>query len=228
MDERSDCAEVRELLPELAAGIAAGDDRARALRHLSGCADCRHELEAMSMVVDELLTLAPAAQPPTGFGSAVLAAVAPPRRRCWRHRALRLAVAVVLAAAAGSAVTIQATADDRRVAAAYRETLKITGGRFLTARPFTAPDGARGGRVFAYQGTPNSPSWVFVLIQYGLAAGRYEVHLVTRDGRETLIGEMDVAKGEGSWGVTIDAAIAQIAEVRVSGVAGPPLTAAFR
>ena len=30
------CEAVRDLLPELAAGVAAGDDRARALAHLAG------------------------------------------------------------------------------------------------------------------------------------------------------------------------------------------------
>jgi predicted anti-sigma-YlaC factor YlaD len=78
MGERSDCTAVRDLLPELAAGIAAGGERTRALAHLDGCAACRRELELLSMVVDELLTLVPAVQPPAGFASAVLDGV---RRR---------------------------------------------------------------------------------------------------------------------------------------------------
>lgn len=225
MDEPPGCPEVRELLPELAAGIAAGDERARALRHLSGCAGCRRELAALAVVVDELLALVPPVQPPDGFVAAVLARVAPARRRWWRHRVVRLAATVVLGAAVGAGVTIWATADDRRVADSYRETLRIAGGRFLTARPFTAPGGSRAGRVFAYQGTP---SWIFVVIQYGTAVGPYQVHLVTRDGQDRPIGEMDVAGGEGSWGTAIDVGVAQIAEVRLTGPAGPPLTAAFR
>src|SRR5215216_4532880 len=99
MDERPECAEIRELLPELAAGVAAGDERARALRHLSGCLDCRRELEAMATVVDELLTLVPPVDPPGGFESSVLARIAPPPRarpRWWQRRALRLVATAVL------------------------------------------------------------------------------------------------------------------------------------
>jgi hypothetical protein len=227
-DSRPDCAEIRELLPELAAGVAAGDDRARVLAHLGGCVDCRRELDAMAAVVDDLLTLVPAVPPPDGFESAVLAKVAPPRRRWWRGRALRLAATMLLAATVGAvasaSVAMRATADDRRVAESYRKTLQIAGGRYLTARPINAPDGFKAGRVFAYQGTP---SWVFLVIEYDKAAGSYEVEIVTRDGQDQRIGAIEVTNGEGSWGTAIRVDIAQIAEVRLSGPAGPPLTAGF-
>ena len=36
-----DCERLNEIAPELALGIAAGEDRARALDHLAGCANCR-------------------------------------------------------------------------------------------------------------------------------------------------------------------------------------------
>jgi Putative zinc-finger len=227
MDERSACAEIHELLPELAAGVAAGDERARALRHLSGCADCRRELAAMATVVDELLTLVPSVQPPSGFEQTVLARVAPPRRRWWQRPALRLATTAVLAmaaAAAGAAVTMQATAEDRRVADAYRDTLEAGGGQYLTARPFTAPDGSSAGRVFAYQGTP---SWVFLVVQHDEAAGPYRVHLLTRDGRDQHIGELDVTGGQGAWGGAIDVGVAQIAGIWLCDATGPALTAEF-
>ncbi|HEX2355804.1 MAG TPA: zf-HC2 domain-containing protein [Micromonosporaceae bacterium] len=227
MTDRGDCAEIRELLPELAAGVAAGDERARALRHLSRCLECRRELDAMAAVVDELLTLVPPVEPPGGFESTVLARVAP-ARRWWRRRALRLAIAGVLAvgvgAGAGAAVVIQSTADDRRVASQYRQVLQVAGGRYLTVRRIAAPDGSDAGRVFAYQGTP---SWVFVVLRHDRAVGAYQVHLMTRDGQDRILGEMNAAGGEGSWGVAIDARVAQIAEIRLSGAAGPPFTAVF-
>jgi hypothetical protein len=116
-------------------------------------------------------------------------------------------------------------AGDRRVAGQYRETLRIAGGRYLTARPLATPGGSRAGRVFAYQGTP---SWVFVVVAYGQAAGVYQVLLVTRDGLDRMIGEVGVVGGAGSWGIAIDTDVAQVAEVRLAGPAGPPLTAVFR
>jgi predicted anti-sigma-YlaC factor YlaD len=72
--ERLECAEARELFPELAIGVAAGDERARALGHLSGCPACRGELAGAAEVVDELLLLAPEHEPPPGFESSVLGA----------------------------------------------------------------------------------------------------------------------------------------------------------
>jgi hypothetical protein len=46
--------------------------------------------------------------------------------------------------------------------------------------------------VFAYQG---KPSWVFVVVQDPNATGPYEVHLVTWDDRDQIIGDVDVAGG---------------------------------
>jgi hypothetical protein len=78
MRQAPDCALVRDLIPELAAGVAAGDERARALKHLAGCASCRAELEQAATVVDDLLMLAPGHEPSPGFEQAVLAAIASP------------------------------------------------------------------------------------------------------------------------------------------------------
>jgi hypothetical protein len=228
MSDRSGCAEIRELLPELALGVAAGDERARALRHLSGCVECRRELDAMSTVVDELLTLVPPVEPPGGFESAVLDRIAPAHRRWWRRPIVRLATAAALALAVGvgggAAVALHATADDRRVANQYRKVLRVADGRYLAVRPLTAPDLSDVGRIFAYQG---NPSWVFAVVRHARADGRYQVHLVTRDGRDRVLGEVEVAAGEGSWGVAIDQPVGQIAEVRLERATGPVLTAAF-
>jgi len=228
MDERPECAEIRELLPELAAGVAAGDERARALAHHGMCGDCRRELEVMATVADELVALATPVEPPGGFESAVLAKVAPPSSRRWWHGAMRPAMAVALATAIGIGIgaigAMQVTADDRRLAGLYRHTLQIAGGRYLTASQLTVSDGSRAGTVFAYQGTP---SWVFVAVWSGTVDGPYQVDLVTRGGEQRPIGTMVVADGESSWGVVIEVDVAQIAEIRISGAAGR-LTAVFR
>src|SRR4029453_6674282 len=76
------CEQVRELAPELALGIAEGEERDAARRHLSGGGGCRQLVSELSSVGDELLQLAPAHDPPVGFESRVLAGLAePPRRR---------------------------------------------------------------------------------------------------------------------------------------------------
>jgi Putative zinc-finger len=102
MHERPGCGDTRELLPELAAGVAAGDDRARALRHLSGCAACRGELDALAIVADEMVAWAPAVEPPAGFESAVLARLGPRPGRWSPRRSPRMVTAVGVAAAVGA------------------------------------------------------------------------------------------------------------------------------
>jgi hypothetical protein len=53
------CERMRELAPEFALGIAEGEERDAALRHLSGCSGCRQLVSELSSVGDELLQLAP-------------------------------------------------------------------------------------------------------------------------------------------------------------------------
>lgn len=64
MTDRSGCEETRQVLPELAAGVAPAEDRAKALRHLAVCRRCHRELEVQTALIDELLQLAPERQPP--------------------------------------------------------------------------------------------------------------------------------------------------------------------
>lgn len=220
MDERSGCAEIRELLPDVAAGVAAGDESTRVFAHVDGCPECRRELAALSHVADELLTLMPAVEPPAGFAAALMRRVAPAGRRRWWGRALRVALTVLLAAFAGSGVTMTATADERRAAEDCREEQGTLGGR-----PLAAADGTASGRAFAYRG---APPWLFLVVSRPAAGGVYDVLLVTRDGRSRAIGALPVTGGSGSWGTALDVSPDDIAEVRLTGSAGPPLTAGFR
>jgi hypothetical protein len=73
MAERPDCARMGQLLPELALGVAAGDERARALGHLARCVPCRSVLESAAAAADALLLIAPEREPPPGFETRVLA-----------------------------------------------------------------------------------------------------------------------------------------------------------
>jgi len=134
--EGLECAEARELIPELAAGVAAGDERARALGHLSGCAECRRELAGTAEVVDELLLLAPEHEPPAGFERAVLARLTgvAPRRHRPRARLLWAASIVAVAGLAAGAVW-WGTTDDRKLASSFRHTLEVAHGHGLSAAP---------------------------------------------------------------------------------------------
>ena len=227
MTDDRECERTRDVIVELAAGVAVGDERAAALNHLAGCAACRRELDATSAVVDQLVTLVPAQEPPVGFEAGVLSRIAPPRpapRRLRRTvlRAVSLAAAAAVVAGAVTAGAMwRATADDRRLAASYRKTLAVADGRYLTAAGLYG-SGLRVGHVFGYQG---SPSWLFVTVEKATGSGTYDVRLVTRDGRDLDIGDMTLTDGRGSWGVTITSPVHDVARVILRRPGAPDLTA---
>jgi uncharacterized membrane protein len=206
------CVEVRELIPEMAMGVAPGDERAVALAHLATCADCRRSLEETAATVDELLLLAPEHEPPPGFDAKVIDAVTVERPRRWSASKLVLAAAaVVLAAAGATAVTRWTGADDRQLATQYRETLHEADGSYFNAAALTGTEGETAGHVFAYQG---NPSWVFVTIE-NAESGMHRVRYVTEDGRTHPLGWCMVRDGRGSWGTAIDVPVYAVDSVEV-------------
>jgi Putative zinc-finger len=220
------CAEARELFPELAAGVAAGDERARALGHLSGCPECRRELAGTAEVVDELLLLAPEHEPPAGFESAVLARLAPAaqrRRRRWGRLLAAAAAVVGVAVLAAGAVWWQ-TADDRKLASDYRRTLAIAHGSGLSAAPLKLAVGAETGTVFAYQG---SPSWLYVTFRSAPPRGRYDVRLLTRDGRRLALRPFTATPRAAAWGSTVEVPVRQIRTLEFIRSNVPVMTANF-
>lgn len=203
MAEPARCDEVRDLLPELAAGVAAGDDRARALAHLAGCASCRRELEELTAVLDGLTMLAPEAEPSPGFENAVLAAMTPGQRpdqlsvqRRRRRRAVVLAAAAaVLAVAVAAGVQWERTFGRPDVVAAD-----------VTAATSTA------GRVYAY---PGDPSWLFLDLESAPVSGQYLVRVVTNDDETVDVGWCRVRAGQGSWGWAVDVPAGELRELQL-------------
>ena len=68
----SDCDQFRDIAPDLALGLLAGHERGAALNHVVACARCRHQLEGLVQVADDLLLLAPSVEPEIGFESRVI------------------------------------------------------------------------------------------------------------------------------------------------------------
>jgi hypothetical protein len=223
--EGLECAEARDLFPELAAGVAAGDERARALGHLSGCPACRREFAATAEVIDELLWLVPEHDPPAGFESSVLARLTPalaPRRRPRPRLQWAASIAAVAALAAG-AVWWQ-TADDRELASNYRHTLTVAHGHDLSAAPLLLAGDAETGTVFAYQG---SPSWIYVTFRSAPPQGTYDVSLLTKDGRRLGLRPFTARPGGTAWGSTIAVPIQQIQKIEFIRSKVPIMTASF-
>jgi hypothetical protein len=215
MSASSSCDEIRALAPELALGIAGGDERARALEHLAECPACRTHLEELSSLADELLLLAPAQEPPAGFESRVLGGVAsPPRLR--RRRILVPAFAATASALAVAVAMWVGFKDDRELASRYRDTLAEANGKYLTAEPLSAPGGDRAGTVFGYEG---EPSWVLVTVYEAArpAPGRYDVQVITAKGDRVGLGSIEVTHAGGSGGESIPIDFHEVGEVRLLG-----------
>ena len=103
------------------------------------------------------------------------------------------------AALAAGAVWWQ-TADDRELASNYRHTLTVAHGHDLSAAPLLLAGGAETGTVFAYRG---SPSWMYVTFRSTPRRARYDVRLLTKDGRQLALRPFTARPGGTAWGSTI-------------------------
>lgn len=216
------CEETHEVVAELALGVAAGEERARAVRHLEGCVGCRREVAELGDVLDAVMLLAPEREPPVGFESRVVAAVTGPRRSGRWRRVVTYAVAATMAAAAAGVGTYLATEQDRNVAAQFRAALERAGGRYFGVEFLDESGGARVGHVFVYRG---EPSWAFVVLPPE-RAGVFEVEVATRDGRTLAAGEIEITAEANAAGLVLPADLAELASIRlVQEGGGPPLEA---
>lgn len=218
------CEEVRALAAELALGIADGEERARALRHIADCAECRREVEQLSGVADALLTLAPAHEPPVGFEVRALERMGarPGGHPPWRRRLALVLTAAVAASAITAAGLLMAFRDDRRIADAYRATLETANGRYFLAADLTSPSGREAGQLFAYEG---DPSWILVTVEPPFRASAWRGEIVTRAGRTVPVAGFRVAAGRAAWGGVLPLHVYETAAVRLVAADGGVLTA---
>lgn len=97
------CADFELVASEFALGLLDGQERARAVAHLDQCPACRQLADELAQAADSLTLVAPAAEPPAGFETRVLARLdgaAVTTARPWWRRPLVAAAALVLVAAA--------------------------------------------------------------------------------------------------------------------------------
>ena len=212
------CEEIRDLTAELALGIADGEERAEALRHLSTCAECRHEVEQLSQVADELLLLAPVQEPPAGFESRVVEAMGlerRPRRRRWFSPgwlAPRLGPALA-AAAVTAAALIGVYQDDRETADRYRAALDQANGQYFLAERLADGTGAQGGVAFGYEGRP---SWLFITVNPAHRDDVTRAELLTQGGRTIPLRAFELDR-RGSWGGAIPVKLSGVSSIRLLG-----------
>jgi hypothetical protein len=211
------CNETRAIAPELALGIADGEERARALDHVAACPDCRRELEALSSLADELCELAPEREPPLGFELRVLGTLEPVRpqvRRTWR-RPLVLAAAAVTLVAVTAGASLLAVRDDRRLADHYRAVLAEAHGSYFGAFRLRDATGVEGGVAFVYRG---SPSWVLITVPEPRRTSVARAEVVAAGGRTVPLEGFRLE--EGTWGGPLPAGLGAISAVRLRAADG--------
>ncbi|MEA3183943.1 MAG: hypothetical protein QOJ74_420 [Ilumatobacteraceae bacterium] len=194
-----DCAHLQEVAPELALGILVGAERAHALAHLAGCAECRQLVDEMSSAADSLLVLAAEAEAPLGFESRLLSRLTAerPRRRPWRWIAAAAAAVVLAGAATGVAVHHHdAPANDLHVRTASLRTSA----------------GTETGDVYV---TGGRPAWVFMSVDSAERGKSYQCELTFSDGRIVRAGQFTVADREGWWGTAVKTGVEDLRSVRL-------------
>jgi hypothetical protein len=221
---RADCDEIREITAELALGIAAGEDRARALEHVAHCRDCQRELAQLTHVVDDLLVVAPEADPPAGFEERVLRAIAPkkPARKPFRIRAWRPLVALAAGAAIASAAMVVAYHDDHKLANEYRQALAAADGSRFVAVPLRDAAGVKRGSLSIYKG---EPSWLVLAVRSPQTTKPVRAELVTRSGKHLPLAGF--ALRSGVWGGPLPVPLEQVASVQLQDGQGHSALVAF-
>ncbi len=215
MAERADCQALRADAAELALGTLEGTERGAALAHLARCPACRAHVQELTEAVDHVLALAPEAEPPPGFESAVIARIEADRGSAGtsaRHRrrpVLAAAAAVVLVLGGlGIGLLLGRDAGDAG-----------DDGTELAAAPMEAPEGGTVGEVWRYGGEDavlfvSVPAWADIVFA-GPSAKHYALRLDLRDGPTTEVGDFTLGGGRSSWGVATELEGDDIAAVSV-------------
>jgi hypothetical protein len=221
------CADVEELLPELALGILGGRERAAALDHVGTCAACSAELEELSQAADSLLQVAPEAEPPPGFEVRVLERLGVPRPhrpRPPRARRLRLGTASMRVAAAAAAAAAAALGLGVAQLAGSRPAVPAAGvstqqGAHVSVARLT---GAAGGDVYAYLGPR---PWLIMTVGDAHWSGEVACVVTLPDGRSRRVGSFWLSSGYGAWAAALPAGISHLRGAQVVAPDGAVLAA---
>jgi Putative zinc-finger len=212
------CAAVNDDLGELALGTLTGRERVAALAHLESCARCSAEVDELSAAADELLHLAPAAEPPLGFEAGVFERLGlqdKPRR--WRPSfawkfmlrpkvaAAIGACAVVLAFGLGALVGHRSGGGDYYNSAPVAPHSAVTEAALHTGNRMV-------GRVMVYAG---NPTWLFMFMDDPSWQGTLRCEVVMDQGPTVMLGRFWLSDGKGAWAASVPQPAGRLAEARI-------------
>lgn len=222
---RPECARTDPDLAELALGALTGKERVAALAHLEECARCSTEVDELAAAADQLLHLAPAAEPPVGFEARVFERLGlRPGPLGWRSWAIWrpklglsiAAAAVVVAFGLGTLLgygTRGGTdhyADGGAGAAPIHVAALYAGGHSI-------------GQVMVYAG---NPTWLFMYMDDASWQGTLRCEVVLDQGPPILLGRFWLSGGKGAWAASVAQPAGRISQARVIGPAGNVLASA--
>ena len=215
--ETSGCEEVRADLHEFALGTSSGRARSRVIDHLTSCAPCRAELQALTTVADALLTLAPQSEPPWGFEQRLIdryrADVMPARPHSrWRHLTLSAAAAFLVALGFSIGALVQSP---HSTPVATGPTPVVNGE--LTSRGHSL------GHVFIVS---SKPSWIYMTVDDPQWSGTAWCRVTLKSGQVRNLGSFAMTNGYGTWSAPTTVAVAQIKSAQVVDAHGAVLASA--
>lgn len=196
-----------EQLPELAAGVLGGRERAELLAHVDGCVSCSDELDQLMAIADDLVYLAAEVDPPVGFESRVIEQIrdhTPARRHNrWRRSWVAVtsaAAAVVIAFGLGWAAHSIGRQPTRGAVVApgtYRDVSEaplMSGGTSL-------------GTVAVYA---DEDGWLLMTVKSVGYSGPVRCILTSADGVAKTVGSFDLISGRGAWAAPVSVADDQV------------------
>jgi hypothetical protein len=180
--------DIQALTPEAALGLLSGTERTEVLEHLGGCEQCRELMHELSAVADELVLLAPQAEPPAGFEQRVLARMGATRgRRRWP---------LVVGTIAASLLAVVGFALGRAGSGSSPSVHEVA---------MRAPSGRVVGDAYLHG---DDPTWVFVTVPgWTDRSTDYRLRVTFADGTTTDV------PGAGSWGTVLSADSGEVREL---------------
>jgi hypothetical protein len=212
------CLEVDDDLAELALGALTGKRRMLALAHLEHCPRCTALVEDLSSAADQLLQLAPEAEPPAGFEASlfqrlgILQRPAPHRSRWsrWRVSALVAAAAVVVVLAFGVGTLVGRGSGGTSSEPPIQLASLVSHGHDM-------------GRVYVYAG---NPTWLFMVIYDSNWQGTLRCEVTLDDGAPMVLGRFWLSDGKGAWSESVNVPAGRLREARVIDATGRVLASA--
>jgi hypothetical protein len=212
------CAAVDEDLWELALGTLTGRARVAALAHLESCARCSAEVDELSAAADELLHLAPSAEPPVGFEGGVFERLGlrdKPRRwrpsLAWNLRWRPKVIAAIGAAAVAVAFGLGALVGHGSGGGDYEKS--AIAGAHTTMTEAALHTGTRTvGRVMVYAG---NPTWLFMFMDDPSWQGTLRCEVVMDQGPTVMLGRFWLSDGKGAWATSVPQPAGRLSEARV-------------